>query len=184
MSWTSFISYRTQTAVRRFFAKLGVLIYKHPFIFLICGTLLSCLSGIGILWLNFESRGLYLWSPQESQVWQEYQQSIDYFGEIESYAFLLIKHSNGENLLTPKYLNLTFEMYLKFFDENVISVKEEGESFGFSDLCQRKYPGYPNCMTLEEDNIYAIFGNNPSNWQSQAMIEDTLSQSSGATSVS
>ena len=136
------------------------------------------------MWSSWESRSKYLWIPQDTQVWREFERSRDYFGEDESYVFLMAKHSNGENLLTPKYLNLTFEMYLKFFDENVISVKEEGESFGFSDLCQRKYPGYPNCMTLEEDNIYAIFGNNPSNWQSQAMIEDTLSQSSGATSVS
>ena len=168
------MSFRTQKALRGFFGKLGILIYYHPLIFISVGIVITILCGAGVLFQEFESRSLYLWIPRDSKVWKEYQQSIDYFGQPEAYLYLLIKHKNGDNLLTPKYLNISFEIYQQAMDTDQVSVVYEGETFGFNDLCEKKYPSYPTCSTLESNNVFFLFGNTPAMWQNQEAIESRI----------
>ena len=58
--WTSFVSDFCQSWLEKFFYKLGLVAFKRPLLFLICGVFLTVLCGLGFMNFIMETRVNYL----------------------------------------------------------------------------------------------------------------------------
>ena len=60
MVWTSFISAKCQSFLKKFFGFVGLHAHTHPFTYIIIGIIITAASGVGILKFTFEGNGLKL----------------------------------------------------------------------------------------------------------------------------
>lgn len=109
-------------------------------------------------------------------MYKEYERTIEYFGEFATFGILLVGDKNGDNLLTPDGLDKLYEMY-KYPMYN-LSAESSGRVWDFSDLCERKYPGYPYCSS-QESNLFVLWQENPDNWQTQDDIDAAIETAFG-----
>ena len=176
--WTSYISIRTQSVLSKTFYTIGYNSYAHPWRYLLGGLIFTILCAAGLLRFTYEGDGFRLWIPTDSEIISQYNFEIDTFGNFETQAVILIYSEEGNNMLTRANLDYAHSIYTYVSDS--MSVVYKGESYDFDSLCLRDYPSYPTCDAAES-SIFALFGNDPSNWESQedidAVIETTLAQS-------
>ena len=170
MAWYNFLSQRGERLIKWVFYQLGLRIYHKPCHFLLGGFLITALCSIGFINFYFETNGLYLFVPRDSQQWKNYQQTIDYFGEFEQYAFVIIEEIDNNNLLTPDGLDTIYEIY-KFITN--YTNKYENIEYTFSDVCLRYYESYPNCVS-EEEGLLSLWQFNPNYWSTQEFIQTQI----------
>lgn len=182
MACTDFISSRAQRAFKKLFYSIGVALYYHPWRFILCGLLLTCLSSIGFLRLTVETDTWLLWIPLYSEIYHEYNTYTKYFGEFPKSMVILFKENNNENLLTPSKMDAMYNIFKVSMNSSIISIKSPIENndnnnnmsntnrWGFNDLCQRPYDSYPLCESVES-NIFSFFNNTPTQWSTQESID-------------
>ena len=166
MTCSSYISGRIQKHLKKWLLKLGIQIYFHPYLFLLSGFLLTGICCLGLLNLHYENRIQYLWLPRNSDLWQNFETYIKYYGEPEPTMILMIKDLNNENLLTPTRMTQLFEIFQISTNDSKIS----SDPWNFDNVCARQYPGYPYCDSIHE-NLFIFWNNNPSYWTTQESIE-------------
>ena len=171
MVCTSFVSDRTQKWVETFFFHYGVKAYNHPCYFLLTGLLLTCLGSIGILNIEYQNRVIDLWIPRNSNIYHNYERTIELFGEYDTDMTIIVSHRENNNLLTPENMNIIYTI----FNEAIynVSVKYNGKYWTFNDLCHRYYSSYPIC-TSQLSGFFALFGFNPTVWSTQASIQTQI----------
>lgn len=111
------------------------------------------------------------WIPQTSEIFQNFEKSVEYFGEFDSSLTLLIEHTEGENLLAPENMDILYQVFNQ--TANNISLIYKKEKFIFDDLCTRLYPGFPVC-TDRLTGVLGFFEFDPQQWSSQSKIQQVL----------
>ena len=178
MGFTNFLSSRVQTGVSNIFGKIGYNAYIHPYLFIAAGLIITVLSSLGLSNLSIESDGVRLWVPYDSEVISNYDQVIDYFGEFETNCFMIVYTKNGDNILRPTYLDALFDLFLHVSQK--LYAKESNKEWYYEELCMRDYPSYPICSS-NETNIFALYENKRSNWETQSQINTNLESTPGHT---
>ena len=84
---------------------------------------------------------------------------------------LIIHESNDKNLMTPANMDIMYEIFSEVIND--VSVKYNGETYTFEDLCVRPYPSYDAC-TSQESGIFSWFEFNSTAWSTQDDIQSRL----------
>lgn len=111
------------------------------------------------------------WIPRNSEIFQNYEKSLDYFGEFDQTVFLIIGNVNGDNLLTPENMNIIYDIWKQA--SNNVTTTLYNKEWTYDDLCARSYPGYPLCES-DESGFFQFFGFNPNYWITQESIQAIL----------
>lgn len=170
MTWSSIISRRFQKWLKLCFRKLGIKIYYHPYAFMSSGLLLTFACCLGFLNFSYENRSMYLWIPNTSQFFLNFETYINYFGEFESNMLLIIKENTGNNILTTDTMNILYNIFLESTNNSKLAIKSANVDWYFQDLCTRQYDSYPVCDSIES-NIFSFWQNNPNYWSNQDLIK-------------
>ena len=102
--------------------------------------------------------------------------TIDLFGEFATFGFLLVGDKDGNTLLTPDNINKLYELY-KIPTYN-LSAKSDKQEWDFNQLCERPYPGFPQCSS-DQTSLFSLFNNNKTLWSDQSTINQYIATTEG-----
>ena len=66
---------------------------------------------------------------------------------------LLIKQTNGENLLTPEYLDILHGIWLESMN---VTMVYEGEEWNYNDLCRKEFDSKNEPCSAVENSLFGI----------------------------
>ena len=186
-SITSWLSTKTQTGIRRFLGYIASKSWDHPCYFIFGGVLLTIIGSLGLLrFTEYNDGSIPFWTPRNSNIYDEYEQQIDYFGDYPLKSYVLVKKasvsdqngdnldsSNEKNIMTPDTLDAAYKLF-NYAITN-ISTRHKGESWSFDELCKRPFPSYDNC-TSQLSNIFLFWAYEPTFWSDQDWIDLQMAQ--------
>ena len=101
-------------------------------------------------------------------MFQNYETLVDYFGEFDGDMVLLVKHSEGGNLLTPENMNVLYEIWVENFNA---TLDYKGRTWTFDDLCAKEYNSKREPCQAYMSGLFAIFNFDPTAWSDPDSIQ-------------
>lgn len=169
MVWSSWLSAKGQSVLKKCFGFIGYHSHEHPWIYLSIAIIITALSGLGLTMYEFEGENAKLYTPTNSMIYKQRLRIIDYFGEFATNCFLLVGEKDGNNLLQSERINTLYNDIYFYITYNMSSESDE-IIYDFIDLCERDYPGHPLCNS-QQTSLFALFNENSNNWQTQSLID-------------
>ena len=162
---------RNQKAVQRTFEWIGFNAYHHSCLFIAFGIFLTIVCSLGFLRFRFLTDSIDLWVPTDGDIYDDYKIATKYFGEFETASWILLRDKNNENLVVPDTMTNLFHIFEDVYYN--LSAEYSGTEWKFDDICTREYERAPYCSSWQ-NNIFALFDNNPDNWNTSQRIISRL----------
>ena len=93
---------------------------------------------------------------------------------------IIIHEINDNNLMTPTNMDTIWEIFSETV--NNVSIKYDGETYKFEDICERPYPSYDTC-TSQQSGFFSLFGFNSIVWSTPSSIQTQLDTFSSVLNV-
>ncbi|GMH91791.1 hypothetical protein TrST_g1853 [Triparma strigata] len=135
-----------------FFFRLGARIEPNPKLVIFISLFVTCLFIPGIFLLKAENEALYLWVPQETQVWEDFLYVRENYGGQRRVTTLLITAPDREDLLDGESIRSMINVH-----NNLTSVFQNKEGRTFRDFCVKDGKG--RCQV---ENFLSIWDYNAS----------------------
>ena len=116
--------------LERTFYKFGLLVAKRPWTVIFTSLFITALCSIGFLRLSFETDANKIWGPDTSVYIANNKWLNENFPQNKRVQTLIFQAENGDNILTPKSLQLMMKVHKKISDV-------DAQNTTFQTICHR-----------------------------------------------
>ena len=113
------LRYSLVKVLEKIFYSFGYFVAQRPITVILVSLLTTLLCSIGFLNLSFETDANKIWGPDTSVYIANNKWLNDNFPQDKRLQTLIFQSSDGENVLSPKSLQLMFKLHKKIANVNV-----------------------------------------------------------------